>query len=766
MSRQHANIKLQGMDLRPLDRQRPDGVCELIEGLRPEGSREDPYWVGIPSAEKLDDANPILAASWHIRTRRGEFSDSQSSLTRLIVLRTHGLSILDPEDDYSTVKHYSLGSNSDRRASFSQIGEGLVIGLSVDGKPEETLVLYDDEFIPLEVPDLPGFEVSVGDGIEVENEDDPDPDVGLPACMVAVRIAWLLKSGEHSPLSTPIVIRMPGRSNLVDGGWIATHKLDVSVDPYVDDTWEQIAAGVTVFIATADSAIFDEEDPPDGLSDEERVLNALYHEGGAIDGISGGEAIIGYNREQLLLNNESQEDTLSGSLTASVVHGYNERLVTGNTAFSFVGPATDQVSRRHFSGPDPDPVDPYTLWVRVDIEANGASYALVSEIGTFTDAYMQRDRILIYPDRRGYAMSFWTYDDSSGQPWIRLKKFTLKASDRNNYSFNVRNLGDDDRHIVDPDDTADHTYFDELEGWTVNTNPIEYVPNRVVLSRPNSLFTFSAGNSYRIGDRPEEAVQDFAVNALPISTGQFGEYPLFAFTENTTYALEQIGDANVAFGRISPQSLTKGAIATVNADQAVFVLNKKGLYILGGGRYDSVSKPVDPEMLGEVDDQSTVGYFQDDKHKEVWVGTSERTWCYSLIHNRWFILPFGQRQFFSRADQLWSVDFNRNLTFINTDYGDDTAFVIKTGPMNLGAVDYRKRLFISVMRHSVASPPDIALKGEGQVLYEGTDRSFRSRMGSFYDYEITLEGVMGAGDHLHSMDMEYETRYTHKIRRV
>jgi hypothetical protein len=117
--------------------------------------------------------------------------------------------------------------------------------------------------------------------------------------------------------------------------------------------------------------------------------------------------------------------------------------------------------------------------------------------------------------------------------------------------------------------------------------------NKVYVSALNNPFYYDARNVYDLDGN----VIGFGTNAVPISAGQFGQYPMFVFTDVGIYAM-QIGTGEVIIESIVPLN---GLICIdgkniINLETNIIFKTDKDIMIMAGSEAKSIS-----EVLNEYE---------------------------------------------------------------------------------------------------------------------------------------------------------------------
>lgn len=129
---------------------------------------------------------------------------------------------------------------------------------------------------------------------------------------------------------------------------------------------------------------------------------------------------------------------------------------------------------------------------------------------------------------------------------------------------------------------GDYTYTGAVSGSDVLSaiDDTYNDKNRIQATELSNPFYYPAINSYRVGNG---RVLGLSTNALAISAGQFGEYPLFCFTEDGIWAL-MIGNGEVLISSIKPLSrkVCNNPASLTMIDGGTVFTTEKGLWIISG----------------------------------------------------------------------------------------------------------------------------------------------------------------------------------------
>jgi len=231
-----------------------------------------------------------------------------------------------------------------------------------------------------------------------------------------------------------------------------------------------------------------------------------------------------------------------------------------------------------------------------------------------------------YPDSRAKKLKI--YVEKSGLYYCVLDKL-LKKNDNMNYAY----LENDN---FDPENT-DKLYNDHGEMWgfdlpeyqyksvenNYNSYFIEFTytdidpstpetddneildTNRMQISEVNNPFFFPSENSYQIGTGKIIAA---ATNTEPLSTGQYGEYPLIVFTTKGIWTLFQ-GQGDVLFSAVKPLNgeVAKDKDQIISTGTGITYSTDRGLYLIEGRKITDLTKLL--KGVPNIDIQAVSNYI-------------------------------------------------------------------------------------------------------------------------------------------------------------
>lgn len=204
--------------------------------------------------------------------------------------------------------------------------------------------------------------------------------------------------------------------------------------------------------------------------------------------------------------------------------------------------------------------------------------------------YFQIPSVVGYNDYRAYKIQIAV--TMSGSDYL-LTEQTLIKNEVMNFSFwhNTGFSADGDSAIYNY--KATKMLVSAVSGTApIDTIPdVEYLPfdtNRIQVSEIQNPLIFPAKNSYQVGTGSIISIKS---RSIPLSQGQFGQFPLQVFTTSGIWAMEQ-GAGDVLYSNIVP---VNGEVA-VNKDQiiplsyGVTYSTREGLFVVSGQEVTPISQ--------------------------------------------------------------------------------------------------------------------------------------------------------------------------------
>lgn len=324
--------------------------------------------------------------------------------------------------------------------------------------------------------------------------------------------------------------------------------------------------------------------------------------------------------------------------------------------------------------------------------------------------------------------------------------------------------------------------------------------NLAILSNVDSPFYFPLSGFYSFNS----GVIGIGTVTTPLSEGQSGQFAVYAFTQNGIYAMEMDGEGK--FAAINPNLVSRDIAlpgTIMSLEQGVVFATDKGFMILSGSKVTNLS----PDMNGrhyrlddcvakllsdDADYDDLVPIMQDETPFMDFIRDSQ---CmYDYAGNRLILVSFNnpEYQYIYKLDTAtWhkiSSDYCRIVRVLNSypkayaqveanektvlyDYSPEISDektvagrgVIITRPFDLDETDVRKSINQLLLRGNYNC-------GDVKVILLGSmDGHTYTRIpvrhaGSWKWFRAILLIDMTKYERLSYMDVEYETRFTNKLR--
>lgn len=424
----------------------------------------------------------------------------------------------------------------------------------------------------------------------------------------------------------------------------------------------------------------------------------------------------------------------------------------------------------------------------ITIKTDSGSYKRIKVGGiALVETTVTLPQVIWYPDRRATTYELIVKNGSTYE--VALTK-QLNRHPQSNYSYIILSTGE-----------QTYTIGSSLVTTTepdISVNEIlQYIPNLVQASVSGSPFIFDSAAAYRIGNRENETVMGFGVNINKTNEGQAGQFPVYVFSNTGIWALEQIGDPTVAFGKNTPVSNFNGInnpYAITNAGQLIICCDNKYIYGLAGMEVQRLDEAIanDPDYEDFLK-QMRIGYHRAKDYEELIFSNPfyDYSLCFNLSYKYWYKSTERFKFFFYDYPELMGMTVDNLLKdFSKKDPTTPVEWSISTRPWNLGEPYELKRLFPTYLRMRMKQPlqenienycPVLvqlkAYRDAPNVIYTLINQTFKTdqlgdlrlynQNGSFYAYRLILSGTnSNQGSMIHEFDAFFEKRYEFTRRRL
>lgn len=119
----------------------------------------------------------------------------------------------------------------------------------------------------------------------------------------------------------------------------------------------------------------------------------------------------------------------------------------------------------------------------------------------------------------------------------------------------------------------------------VPENRLDNAENKLMLSLPDNPFVFPITRRHTFQGR----ILATAVSSTALSQGQFGQFPLYVFTNDGIWVMESAADGTLVSSRPLSREICSNPESVISIDQAVVFVTRKGLSLLQGSQITELS---------------------------------------------------------------------------------------------------------------------------------------------------------------------------------
>lgn len=242
------------------------------------------------------------------------------------------------------------------------------------------------------------------------------------------------------------------------------------------------------------------------------------------------------------------------------------------------------------------------------ISSDGGNYVVKNVNDRAT--YDRLSKIISYPDARAYKIVVLRRVNlgSADAPEYAhfLREYPLQQHDMQDLAYYYDFLGT----AIDNEYRISETmYNDTIAQYDAMINDTLYRPQVMKVSNLNNPMVFPNATTYNIGDGE---IRGLAVAHHAISTGQFGQYPLYLFSDKGMYVMES-GLPDIVYKTTTPINthvlLSKKVLCSL--ENAIVFGTEQGLFIMQGGEFINISEPLNEHSQTRLRhiEQDALHYF-------------------------------------------------------------------------------------------------------------------------------------------------------------
>ena len=341
-----------------------------------------------------------------------------------------------------------------------------------------------------------------------------------------------------------------------------------------------------------------------------------------------------------------------------------------------------------------------------------------------------------------------------------------------------------------------------------------YSPSLIRVSEAENPLVFPAKNSVQVGSA---IIQALAANTRPISEGQFGEAPLYAFTDEGVWVLMLGEEGTYQTRQPASRDICSNPKGILQIDDAVLFPTDKGIMMQQGrnsicitdaidfypfkflsmykGEVKRESEPtgakkftsallemgnipesdVDYEMFRKYLKESEMIYDYYDSRIIVFNPNYTYAYVYSLKSQMWGTMHSPFRNRINIYPEAYAI--NKDGMIVNAHVQnptDSVPFFLCSRPLSLGYQNIYKTMFNCITRAGFwtfdSGKCGMVLFGSNDMVYwyfigSSTDIFLRNLVGSPYKYfRIILMGNISANESISSISTNFIARLQNKLR--
>lgn len=471
------------------------------------------------------------------------------------------------------------------------------------------------------------------------------------------------------------------------------------------------------------------------------------------------------------------------NIVASALYTFNSRL---NLAGVKIAPAVPFPIRSIMQFSNPEGLSAQRVQIKVWTRLNGVRcYAVHSGVDTIeADIWHNPEknfpRYIYYPDASAYKMEIFI---SSSQKYT----INLEPHDFLNGAFYFRGKAGMGKETVP---TNAETETAKCVTWVS-------VGSKIYTSEINNPFTFPVLGINTVGSGE---VLGVCSAAKALSQGQFGQFPLYAFTSEGVWALETNATGTYSARQPITRDVCVNPSSITQIDSAVLFATSRGIMLLSGSQVECISNAIATDtpfdvlslpgmntlhsMLGH-DDRTcfpiapfteflkTCGMIYDYVHQHIIVFSSEHTYAYvySLKSHQWGMMFSEIVDVVNSYPEALAVDRNNKLVDFSKCVADNIKGLLITRPLKLEAADVLKTIDTIIQRGNFRKGSVKSVLYGSRDLYKWSlvwsskDHYLRGFRGTPYKYfRVALLCDLAEGESIYGATVQLETRKTNQPR--
>ena len=334
-----------------------------------------------------------------------------------------------------------------------------------------------------------------------------------------------------------------------------------------------------------------------------------------------------------------------------------------------------------------------------------------------------------------------------------------------------------------------------------------YSPSLVKVSEAENPLVFPAKNSVQVGS---SVVNALAANTRPISEGQFGDAPLYAFTDEGVWVLMLGSEGTYQARQPAQRDICSNPKGILQIDDAVLFPTERGIMMQQGREAVCITDVLDDYpfdflqiysnstkdktypnrllALGNIP-ESDVQYVRfrtylqsadmiyDYYDSRIIVFNPSYTYAYvySLKSKLWGTMHNVFRKRVNIYPESYAINYNGRIVDVYVkEPTEDVRYFLCSRPLSLGQEDVHKTMLDCIARGNMYS---IENGKYGMVLFGSNDlknwyfisssvnKYLRGLVGSPFKYfRIVMMGCLGVNESISRLSTDFQSRWQNKLR--
>lgn len=421
-----------------------------------------------------------------------------------------------------------------------------------------------------------------------------------------------------------------------------------------------------------------------------------------------------------------------------------------------------------------------TVWTRLNGVRCYSAHTGEAEADIWHNPASNFPRYLFYPDASAYKMEIFVSES---------QKYTINLTPHDFLNGAYYYMGKSGMSKVTTPTNA--------EPETAECATSVSVGSKIYTSEINNPFTFPVLGINTVGSGE---VLGICSAAKALSQGQFGQFPLYAFTSEGVWALETTPTGTYSAKQPITRDVCINAASITQIDSAVLFATDRGIMLISGSQTQCISDVINTDypfdvltlpgmeklhsMLGHDDKTcfpiapfssflKTCGMIYDYVHQHIIVFSPKHTYAYvySLKSQQWGMLFSKIESVVNSYPEALAIDKDCNLVDFTKDGKEEISGLLVTRPLKLETPDVLKTMDTVIQRgHFRKGHVQSVLYGSRdlfnwQRVWSSKDHYLRGFRGTPYKYfRIACVTSLADDESIFGASLQFNPRQTNQPR--